>query len=367
MGVITDYLAASKVIDSTAPFSPGSKVAARELKAIIAKGDSTNPTAFAAADQVQSIAVYSGTVSGGTFTLQLTLWDGTVITTAAIAYNANAATIETAIDTAVAAVDSVHTIPVYTGTVSGGTFTLTISLPGLAPITTAAIAYDANAATIEAAIDTAVTAAGTVTGWTNGDITVALTGDLTANPATLTFDGTSVDDQTVPVTTIDGTSLTGGGSATTIVLTTPGHAPVSGWSAGDISVAGGDLTTAPVTLTFDGTSVDELNHGLVVVNGSSLTGGGSAGAVTKTTAGQRARLGYGVLNTLGILTGTFPAEGEVPTTANTQWASRDQAVISPGTIDLICKDIAITEGVGPNNNGDAIYAALVTQTDINVG
>lgn len=366
MGIIADFLAASKTIDSTAPSSPLSKVAARELKAIKAKGDPVRLAAFDAADQVQSIAVYSGTVSGGTFALGLTLWDGTYIKTAPIAYNANAATIESAIDTAVAAVDEVQTIPQFTAPVSGGTFTLTIKLPGVAPITTAAIAYDANAATIEGAIDTAVTAAGTVTGWTNGDITVAVTTTLVAGDGTLTYDGASVDDQAVGLATIDGALLTGGGSANTIVRTNPGHAPVSGWSAGDITVAGGDLTSAPVTLTFDGTSVEELNHALVVVDGALLTGGGSAGAVTKTTAGGRARIGYDVLNQLGILNGTFPAEGDVPTTALLQWASRDQAVLSPSTIDLICKDIAIRE-VGPTDNSEAIYAALVTQTDINVG
>jgi len=367
MGVITDFLAASKVIDSTAPSSPGSKVAARELKAIKAKGDPTRPTAFDAADQVQSIAVYSGTVSGGTFALGLTLADGTYIKTAGIAYNAAAATIESAIDTAVAAVDEVQTIPQFTATVSGGTFTLTIKLPGVAPITTAAIAYNANAATIEAAIDTAVTAAGTVTGWTNGDISVAVGTDLTAGDGTLTYDGASVDDQAVGLATIDGTLLTGGGSANTIVVTNPGHVPVTGWTAGDITVAGGDLTSAAVTLTFDGTSVDELNHALVVVDGALLTGGGSAGAVTKTTAGGPARNGYGLLNALGILRGTFPAYGDTPTTALLQWASRDQAVLSPVTIDLVCKDIAILEGTNTGADGDAIYAALVTQTDINVG
>jgi len=312
MGVITDFLAASKTIDSTAPSSPGSKVAARELKAIKAKGDPTLPTAFAAADQIQSIAVYSGTVSGGTFALGLTLADGTYVKTAGIAYNA-------------------------------------------------------NAATIEGAIDTAVTAAGTVTGWTNGDISVAVGTDLTAGDGTLTYDGTSVDDQAVGLATIDGALLTGGGSANTIVVTNPGHVPVSGWSAGDITVAGGDLTSAPVTLTFDGTSVDELNHALVVVDGTLLTGGGSAGAVTKTTAGGPARNGYGLLSVLGILRGTFPAYGDTPTTSLLQWADRDQAVISPVTIDLICKDIAILEGTNTGADGDAIYAALVTQTDINVG
>lgn len=57
----------------------------------------------AAVNEVQT-ATTTLTPDGGTFTLSVPHWNGTTVTTAAIAWNANAATIETAIDTAFALV-----------------------------------------------------------------------------------------------------------------------------------------------------------------------------------------------------------------------------------------------------------------------
>lgn len=146
-------------------------------------------------------------------------------------------------DTAV--IDEVQSLAVHSGTVDGGTFTLEFTLAAGANFTTAGIAHNANAATIEAAIDSAATAA-SVPGWTNSDI----------------------------------------------------------------SVAGGPLTTTPVTFTFDGDSVDGANHALIVVDGASLTGGGSAGAVSQTTAGQAGRPAWEALQLAGIIGGTIPEQGE---------------------------------------------------------
>jgi hypothetical protein len=239
MGAIADFLSAAVTIDTTPPTDPLDRRVYRELKAI-QDGDAGGfdvPSNLQAADEVQSIAIYVGTVSGGTFTLQFVL-------------------------------------------AGGKTFT------------TANIAFDANAATIEGAIDTAATAAGVV-GWTNGDITVA----------------------------------------------------------------GGPLTTTPVTLTFDGASVDEANHGLVVMDDALLTGGGSGGAITTTAEGQAARLGYAILRQLGILSGTVPAEGVVPS-ALVVGASVSERRISGATVRAIALEIAIAEG------NDDIYAALVAAAHV---
>lgn len=137
--------------------------------------------------------------------------------------------------------DEVQQLAAYVPTVSGGTFTLTINLQDGTSLTTANIAYDANAATIESAIDTVAT--GNVTGWTNGDIDVALTGNLTANAA---------------------------------------------------------------TLTYNGSSVDAANHDAMTIDGALLTGGGSAGAVTTVTNGQTVRLALAALNVMGIINGIPP-------------------------------------------------------------
>lgn len=128
-------------------------------------------------------------------------------------------------------------------------------------------------------------------------------------------------------------------------------AGVVGWTNGDITVAGGPLTTTPVTLTFDGGSVDEANHALVVMDDSGLIGG-SGGAISVTTEGQSDRLGYAILRRLGILVGTVPPEGIV-SSALTVGASVSERRLSPETIRAIALEIAIAEG------NDDIYSALV--------
>lgn len=147
-------------------------------------------------------------------------------------------------DTAV--IDEVQSIAQHVEA-DAGDFTITVTLANGESFETAAIAYDANAAAIESAIDTA--AVGTVTGWSNGDI----------------------------------------------------------------SVAGGPLTTTPVTLTFDGDSVDGANHPLAVIDDSGLefeSGPGTAGEVTLVTAGQAGRPAWEALQLAGIIGGTIPEQGE---------------------------------------------------------
>jgi hypothetical protein len=239
MGVIADYLAASAVIDHALPIDTLDRRAYRELQALVHEGDFVLPSVCRAVNEVQEIAVYEGTVDGGTFTLEFDL-------------------------------------------ASGETFT------------TAAIAYNADAAIIESAIDTAATLAG-----------------------------------------------------------------IEGWTNGDISVSGGDLTSDPVVLTYDGDSVKEQNHGLVVMDDSLLTGGGSGGEIEATTEGQADRLGYGVLVGLGIVTGTLPAEGDIPTLL-TQGAVVGQRRLSAETIRAIALDIAMAEG----ENSQAMYDAICTAAGV---
>jgi len=106
--------------------------------------------------------------------------------------------------------DEVQVISQFTRAPSGGTFTLAFEDEDGTQVTTAGIAYNATAATIEGAIDTAFTTAA-YPSWTNGDITVAEAGTLglSDGDVTLTFDGTSVDDKNWLTTVVDGASLTG--------------------------------------------------------------------------------------------------------------------------------------------------------------
>jgi hypothetical protein len=90
--------------------------------------------------------------------------------------------------------------------------------------------------------------------------------------------------------------------------------PITGWTNGDITVAGGALDTAPVTFTFDGTLVTETNMPLVVADGALLTPtADSDGAITVTTEGQADRPGWDILTEHSIIAGTIPAEGVTPT------------------------------------------------------
>ena len=107
-------------------------------------------------------------------------------------------------------VDEVQVVAQFVRAPSGGTYTLAFKDNVNAVITTAGIAYNATAATIEGAIDTAFTAA-SYPSWTNGDISVTESGSagISDGTVTLTFDGTSVDDTNWETTVIDGASLTG--------------------------------------------------------------------------------------------------------------------------------------------------------------
>ena len=177
--------------------------------------------------------------------------------------------VDPAVNAAAAETDAVHALAQSTQT--SGNMTLTVTLRNGETFTTANILYNATAATVEGAIDTAATAA-SVTGWTNGDISVS---------------GTSVDD------------------------------------------------AAGLTFTFDGSSVDGINHPITVltdVDGA----GGAWGAISITTAGQSRRYALDVLISLGVLaSGTIATQTSTTSnsgfaaganaTTVPQWAIRELA------------------------------------------
>ena len=82
-----------------------------------------------------------------------------------------------------------------------GTWTLTITLPGNDPVTTAAIAYDADATAIDSAIDTALDGLSVYgTAYANTHITVS-GGPINADAVTLVFGGASVTHLNIPACT----------------------------------------------------------------------------------------------------------------------------------------------------------------------
>ncbi len=166
MGIFADLLANASAIDTTLPREGSHRITAKRITDIIRRlGDQDYPSGMSATNEVQGIAIHSGTVTSGTFTLTITLLNGVTFTTGTIAYNANAATIQSAIDTAAAKV---------------------------------------------------------VQGWTNGDIAIT-GGPLTTTPLVVTFSGVSVRQSNHPLLTGNGASLVGGGTLGAITQTTAGQ------------------------------------------------------------------------------------------------------------------------------------------------
>lgn len=113
----------------------------------------------------------------------------------------------------------VTTIPAHTDTISSGNFTITINFPkyGVA-VTTGNIAYDAAAAAVQTAIDTALDGSTIVSSYNAGDVDAACTDNLTANDFTLTANGTTVNGAYMVVTTTN-VNLDADNLATPVVAT----------------------------------------------------------------------------------------------------------------------------------------------------
>jgi hypothetical protein len=118
---------------------------------------------------------------------------------------------------------------------ASGTWTLTITLPGNTAVVTAALAFNASAATIEGAIDTAC--AGLTVGgvaFTASDISCA-GGAINANPVTLTFDGASVDKMPIDTCVTVDIDLSAAGApvvSTTTQGVLPSANPTKTWYIG---------------------------------------------------------------------------------------------------------------------------------------
>lgn len=122
------------------------------------------------------------------------------------------------LDFATTPASTIQTLKAHSVAATTGNVTITVTLADGTTFTTADVNFDANAAAIQSAIDTAALVA--VTDYTAGDIVVA-GGPLTTTAATLTFSGSSVSGEahsTRPVvaasTGFDGTLETVSGSAT---------------------------------------------------------------------------------------------------------------------------------------------------------
>lgn len=104
MGLYTDLTTSSTEIDPAAPRSGLDRASSSQLRGKAYQNDSTVRPAFTAQSEVSRIDALTGTPTAGTYALTISVpTTGLSYTTAGIAYNATAATIESAIDTAMAA------------------------------------------------------------------------------------------------------------------------------------------------------------------------------------------------------------------------------------------------------------------------
>lgn len=130
------------------------------------------------------------------------------------------------VDSGAAARNEVNTIA-HNATIDGGTFTLGFNLNnGSAVFTTAAIVFGANAATIQAAINTASPAS------IADDAIVVTGGNMATTDVVLTYSGASVSGRNQP-TVVVGNSLTASAvpvTAPAVTVTADGQPDRSGWS-----------------------------------------------------------------------------------------------------------------------------------------
>jgi hypothetical protein len=113
----------------------------------------------------------------------------------------------------------VATIPAHTDTINSGNFTITLNFPNYnVAVTTGNMSYDANQATIQSAVDTALSGETVVASYNSGDVDVSLTGNLTANDATLTANGSTVNGAYMKVSTAN-VDLSADNLATPVVAT----------------------------------------------------------------------------------------------------------------------------------------------------
>lgn len=252
---------------------------------------STTTAGSGPTDEVQTITITGA--SSGTFTLS---YEGA--TTAAIAYNATAYAVRDALCdlSTIAGTDEVQTLTI-TGTPTGGTFTMTYSGQ-----TTAGIAYNANAATVQAALE-ALSNIGA------GDV-VCTGGDLPGTPVVVTF-RQALGRTNVALMTADGASLTGGTTpAAAVALTTAGvdaEVTVSGSAGG------------PYTVTFVN-GLGDTDVDLLTADNDALVGTTS---ITATAATPTASEGPNHVNLATNYVG-----GALPTTGDT-------LVIQDTDVDLL--------------------------------
>jgi len=331
MGIYTDLLANAKTINGSDPTVFGdNRAVVREIESLLSvQGDLAYPDGFDLTNEVQSIAVHvAGT--GGTYTLTITLNDGTAFTTAALAYDAVNTTVQTAINTAAGAALGDNEIVVAGGPLSTSPFTLTFSGPTVDGLNAGLTVITGG--TLLRAAGTAGAATTTLAGTTGVDEIQSIAAHVAATGGTYVL--TVLGNPTAAIA-YDANAAT---VQTAVDL-------VSGVTAGHVAITGGPLTTTPLTITFSGDDVDETNQAQTTINDALLTIAGTPGAVSTVASGGSKRSALAVLVQTGVLTNSLPDQGTDGTfTAAAYEGSPHPNRPSVSLIRALAREVAAVDG-----------------------
>ncbi|MCY2966524.1 MAG: hypothetical protein NT069_23315 [Planctomycetota bacterium] len=208
-------------------------------------------------DEVQTITI-GNSPTGGTFTLTFS-----GATTGAIAYNASAATVQTALE----ALANIGVSEALVTGPAGGPWVVTFA-GALAGVDQPLITGNPASLTGGNATVTIETIANGAVG-TNEVQSLRLNGSPTGGTFTLTFSGATTG------------AIAYNASAATVKTALEGLATIG---TGNVNTSGGALPSTAVVITFQG-SLAGLSLPLLTGNGGSLTGGTLNGTVAETTAG----------------------------------------------------------------------------------
>lgn len=213
------------------------------------------------------------------------------------------------------AVDDVQTIRGATGA-TGGTFTLGVTAGGSTQ-TTAGIAFDADAATVEAALEL-LSNIGT-------DEAKCTGGPLPGANVVVTFGGT-LGDQLIPIMTINSAGVTGG--TYTVAHTTPGSPALgkydaqSGWVDLGATKTGIQITINNAEETFD------IDQQLGIISSAPTTWECSVGTALAEATPERMQIAWeGSEVTIDSSTSSGTDEKEVGFGAPTFYTKRRLAVL----------------------------------------
>ncbi len=293
----------------------------------------TARTLGSGANEVQDIEI-DDDVSGGTFTLTFGAQ-----TTSALAYNASASVVQAALQ-ALSTIGLGNVLVTQVTPVWRATFAGTLSSSNVGMIS-------GNGSSLTGGDATTVAVAETVAGVNNVNEVQSITvsGTVSGGTYTVTFNGETT------------AAIAWNAAIADIELNMES---LDNIPQGECTVGGGALPATPVTLTFSGTLAGAQPE--ITVNSSSLTGGGSYVVATDTPGVDAVVEVNTIVINDSVSGGTFTLTQGGNTTAPIVYsaaASVIEAALEAAPVSLA---VAVTGGPGPGTNWVVTYDAAGSQT-----